>query len=103
MDATTDPNRAAVLMTLRGFAHGMNEEQADGVLDLILKGWGFGDCTQLQAALAVLEVPGVIGHAALLFWLHATLLVSANPNGRHLIVTYARTCALADAPTGRPN
>jgi hypothetical protein len=94
---TDDAARARLCDCIMALAQGATVEDANGVLDMILAGWGFRDCAQLAGRLPALTVPGQVGQGGVLFWLHATVLVNRTAVGRKLILAAAQTVARLDA------
>lgn len=78
-----DKTRAALRAGIMRFATGCTEAEADEVLDVICKGWGF-DIHKLAAVLPALVVPGLSTYAVA-FWLHATVLLGQSQNGNELL------------------
>lgn len=103
--ATSDGEvRAALRAGVMRFAQGITETQADEVLDVICKGWGFRDCAQLAEVVPLLEVPGQVGTNGILFFLHAFVLVgNHNAPARRMIQQAARTLALLDREQAAPS
>lgn len=75
MVRTEDEVRGELRASVMRFAQGATAKDADEVLDVIVQGWGFRDCTQLAGVLPLLTVPGRVGANGALFFLHSFVLI----------------------------
>jgi hypothetical protein len=87
VDVTTEEARAEAELVgvVQHFVNGIQAEQACGLLAETVRGWGFESFVQLARVVSVVSASCQLKPAAVLFWMHSTVLVTASPPGREML------------------
>jgi hypothetical protein len=93
--------KTTLRQTVRRFARDMTPEQVDAMLDELLAGWPMlgGSFDTLEKVTRVVS-PNCMKPAAVVFWMHSTLLVQESRNGCELSLAAGLRAAARCGVTG---